>query len=195
MAIGSPDKTARLDQLRTYARVQVRAGFNTAEEIRADVYDAVSEEVKAPAEAQRLTDDFLSAAHAELALDAADWPQLTQFDALQAAFAELEQHDVVILQACADHWAAHDELQRRAAEGRPVRGIGYFTHSDVWHAVEHQMLELNLWHGTSANVAPGDELLDLVLDVLARHGIDSLFDEGRLELTVSWQRRPVHSPA
>ncbi|MEJ7707038.1 MAG: hypothetical protein WKF82_06980 [Nocardioidaceae bacterium] len=82
--------------------------------------------------------------NAELALDAADWPQLTQFDALQAAFAELEQHDVVILQACADHWAAHDELQRRAAEGRPVRGIGYFTHSDVWHAVEHQMLELNL---------------------------------------------------
>ena len=51
------------------------------------------------------------------------------------------------------------------------------------------MLELNVWHATSANVAPGDELLALVERTLADHGIASHFDEGRIEVTVAWQRR------
>ena len=43
------------------------------------------------------------------------------------------------------------------------------------------MLEINLWHGDTANVAPGEPLLDLVLGMLARHGIPAVFDEGRIE--------------
>ncbi len=190
MAIGSPDKAARLAQLRNYARVQVWSGFRAHAEVRADVLEAVMEEVKNAEEAARLTDEFLTEAEDSLAEAARTWPSVTEFDRLQAAFADLERADIVVLQACHDHWAANELLQRRAAEGTPARGVAYFTHSDVWHAVDHGMLEINVWHGSSANVADGDELLDYVQQTLSSHGIDSLFDEGRIEVTVAWQRRP-----
>ncbi|MDQ3480225.1 MAG: hypothetical protein M3423_02645 [Actinomycetota bacterium] len=190
MAIGSPDKTARLAQLRTYTRVQVRSGFKSDGQVRADVFDAAMDEVKDPAEAQRLTDEFVVAETADLAREAANWSGNTQFDDLQAAFEDLEARDIVVLRACEDHWSAQEVLQRRAEEGKRPWGIAYFTHPDVWHAVEHGMLEINVWHGSSANVAAGDELLTFVHDTLARHGIASLFDEGRIEVSVTWQRRP-----
>ena len=68
-------------------------------------------------------------------------------------------------------------------------GYIWFTAPDVWHAVDDGMLEVNLWHGTSANVAPGDHLLDAVLSCLARHGLRARFDEGRIEVDAHWQRR------
>jgi Domain of unknown function (DUF6891) len=97
----------------------------------------------------------------------------------------------MVLQACDDHWSAAELLQTTSAAGVRPRGIAYYTHTDVWHAVDHGMLEINVWHGDSANVAPGDELLEFVQQTLARNGIESSFDEGRIEATVSWQRRPV----
>jgi len=190
VAIRSPDKATRLDQLRTLAKVQVWSGFCAAPQIRAEVYDAVVDEVKDVAEAQALTDAFLASATEELVAASSTWPSMTDFDRLQAAFSDLERADLVVVQACDDHWAADEVLQAGAAEGRPPRGVVFFTHTDVWHAVEHGMLELNVWHGDSANVAASDELLVEVTGVLERHGLTSLFDEGRLEVTLSWQRRP-----
>jgi hypothetical protein len=190
VAIGSPDKAARVAQLRNYARVQVWSGFRPLSEVRADVLEAVREETPDTDEAERLTDELLADAQDSLAEAAGTWPSVTAFDRLQAAFSELEADGIVVLQACEDHWTANELLQRRTAEGSPVRGVAYFTHSDVWHAVDHGMLEINVWHGSSANVAEGDELLDHVRQTLGRHGIDSLFDEGRIEVTVAWQRRP-----
>ncbi len=52
------------------------------------------------------------------------------------------------------------------------------------------MLELNVWHGNSANVREGDDLITFVQQVLADHGLTTRFDEGRLEVTMAWQRRP-----
>ena len=191
MAIGSPDKATRLAQLRNYARVQVWSGFRPIDDVRADVFEAVQEETKDDTEATRLTEEFVSWAQSALAEAADTWPAVTEFDRLQAAFAELAEADIVVLQACDDHWAANDLLRSRAAGGTRPRGVVYFTHTDIWHAIDHGMLELNVWHGNSANVAEGDVLLKEVQVTLAIHGIHSLFDEGRIEATVAWQRRPA----
>jgi hypothetical protein len=51
------------------------------------------------------------------------------------------------------------------------------------------MLEVNLWHGSTANAAPGDPLLDEVLGVLEKHGLAAHFDEGRIEVDAHWHRR------
>ena len=198
MAIGSLDKAGRLDQLKTLARVQVWAGYQTDDEVRADVLTAVGDEESDPAVAARLTEEYIEQAHADLAAAAQTWPAPTAYDRLQAAFADLRSRDVHVLEACDDHWAANDVLTESAARGESPAGIAYFTHADVWHAVEHGMLELNVWHGTSANVAPGDALLDLVEQTLADHGIASHFDEGRIEVTIAWERRPEgprHTPS
>ncbi len=193
MAIGSPDKAARLDQLRTYASVQVRSGFRLPGEVRSDVYDAVvDEQVCDPAETQRLTDDLLSAARRSHEEAASTWPDVTEFDRLQAAFGVLENAGIVVLQACEDHWSANELLEQRSSEQRTPWGIAYFTLPDVWHAIEHDMLEVNLWHGSSANVAAGDDLLDFVLRTLGDQAIRAVFDEGRIEVSVAWQRRPDH---
>lgn len=191
MAIGSPDKAGRVGQLRTFARCQVWSGYRTDAEVRADVYDAALAEERDPDRAEVLTEELL--AHARDDLDSASrgWPTPTAFDRLQHAFAELRAADVAVLEAVDDHWAANELLMQARADGRPPRGIAYFTHPDIWHAVEHGMLEINVWHGTTANVAPGDELLDLVLSVLSTHGVLAVFDEGRIEATVPWQRRPA----
>ncbi len=191
MAIGSLDKAGRLEQLKTFARVQVWSGYKTAAEVRADVLEAVLDEVTDPAEAASLADEYIAQAEQDRAEASTSWPSTTGFDHLQAAIADLRSAGVIVLEACEDHWAADAALKHAATDGGPPTGIAYFTHADVWHAVEHGMLELNVWHATSANVAPGDALLDLVQQTLARHGLESLFDEGRIEVSISWQRRQV----
>ena len=189
MAIGSLDKAGRLEQLKTYARVQVWSGYKSDAEVRADVYAAVLDEESDPETAARLTAEYVASAGRDLAAAEQGWPHPSGFDRLQGAFADLRSSRVVVLEACEDHWAANDVLIRAAERGETPLGIAYFTHADVWHAVEHGMLELNVWHANTANVAPGDDLLDLVLRALAAQGIDSVFDEGRIEVSVPWERR------
>jgi hypothetical protein len=190
MAIGSPNKTARLEQLRDWTRAQVWSGFRDDEALRPEVLAAVQDEVRDRAEAVRLTEEYIADAHQRLAEASSAWPAETDYDRFEAAVAEIEAGGVVVLQACDDHWAANEELQRRTAEGSALRGVAWFTHSDVWHAVEHGMLELNLWHGDSANVAEGEDLLADVEAILHKHDLPAHFDEGRIEVTMTWQRRP-----
>jgi hypothetical protein len=189
VAIGSLDKAGRLEQLKTFASVQVRAGYRDAESILAEVFEAVRTEVGDDEQARRLSEQYVAAARRALDEEAVTWPATTEFDQLEAAFAELEASDIVVLQACEDHWAANEVLSQRAAAGHRPRGIAYFTPTDVWHAVEHQMLEVNVWHGDSANVLDTDQLLADVIATFERHGLAAHFDEGRIEVTVRWQRR------
>jgi hypothetical protein len=194
MAIGSLGRAGRLDQVRAFAAMQLRSGYRTDDEVRADVHEAVLDEVGDPAEAVRLTDEYLAAGARSWRDDAAHWPARTQHDALLDAFQALRAARVMVLEAVDDHWAANDVLVALEERGESPRGLAYFTHTDVWHAVEHGMLEVNLWHGSRANVTDSDDLLTEVIAVFADHGLAAHFDEGRIEVTVAWQRRP-DSPA
>jgi len=190
----SGPKVSPEERVRDFARVQVRAGLLDDDAVLREVTEAVADEVDA-ADPAVVAADMVRAARAELAVDELTWATPTDHDRLVGAFGELAAADVVVLQGIEDHWTASAELRRRAAEGRPPRGVAWFTAPDVWHAVDHGMLELNVWHGDSANVAPGDSLLDLVIDALARHGLAAHFDEGRIEISASWHRRPAAAPA
>ncbi|HEU0287852.1 MAG TPA: hypothetical protein VFR22_12470 [Nocardioidaceae bacterium] len=177
-----------VERLHDYARVQRRAGFLDEAALLADVTEIASEDVDAES-AQRLAREAVVAADAAYESARADWPAVTDYDRLQSAFDDLALRDVVVLQAVEDHWTAERLLSERRDVGEPVRGVAWFTAPDVWHAVDHGMLELNVWHGSSANVAPGDELLDEVIAVLDTHGLSGHFDEGRIEISAFWQRR------
>ncbi|MGH3471114.1 MAG: DUF6891 domain-containing protein [Nocardioidaceae bacterium] len=189
MAIGSPNRTARLEQLRVYARCQVWSGYREPSAVRAEVLEAVQDEVTEAAEAERLTDTYLADARQELVDAAATWPVPTGYERLQAALEDLRAADVIVLEAVEDHWEVNDTLDRLRADGHSPRGVAYFTHTDIWHAIENDMLELNVWHGNAANVIDGDELLTLVCHTLERHQLPAAFDEGRIEVTIQWQRR------
>lgn len=172
-------------ELRDFARLQVRAGLLPAEQQHDDVVAAVRAEMP-DTDASILARAWLAAARQELAREQTGWAGPTDHDRLESAFAECASHDVPVLQGVEDHWVAQRHLD--AADPRP-RGIAWFTQPDVWHAIDDGMLEVNLWHGTGANAAPGDPLLDAVLSCLDRHGLRAHFDEGRIEVAARWQRR------
>ncbi|MPZ60427.1 MAG: hypothetical protein GEU93_03835 [Propionibacteriales bacterium] len=178
-----------LDELRDFARLQVRAGYLTEDESRAEVAEAVRAELPDENAPEQVAARWLAECERALEAEQRGWPDTTDFDRLLVAFDDLRMAGIVVLPACEDHWSATAELERLEATGARPHGIVWFTHPDVWHAIDHGMLEINVWHGDSANVAPGDVLLDTVLETLSRHDLPAHFDEGRVEVSVHWQRR------
>ena len=184
------DETLAEQHVREFTRVCVRAGLLSTDEVHAEVVQAITAELPDRADdADALARGWVSEARESLRVDQESWPEATDYQRLQSAFEEIELADVVVLQGCDDHWTAKAVLDERGASGDPPRGVAWFTAPDVWHAVDEGMLEVNLWHGTTANVAPGDALLDDVLGVLEKHGLTAHFDEGRIEVDAHWHKR------
>ena len=180
--------SAAADELHDYARLLVRAGYGDAAALRTEVAAAVRSD-RDSADPDAVARELVTGALDQLRTEQDGWPATTDYDRFAAALEELTTRGIAVLPYVDDHWAAAAELERRDNRGERVTGIAWFTPPDVWHAVDHGMLELNLWHGDSANVAPGDDLLDEVLAVLDRHGLPAHFDEGRIEVAMHWQRR------
>jgi hypothetical protein len=184
------DQALAEKHLREFTRASVRAGLLDEAAVRDEVRQAIEVELpERAAEAGDLAAAWVDQAREELRVDQLSWPEATDYQRLQSAFAEIELADVVVLQGCDDHWSAKALLDERTAAGTTPRGVAWFTPSDVWHAVDEGMLEVNLWHGSTANAAPGDELLDEVLGVLEKHGLAAHFDEGRIEVDAHWHKR------
>jgi Domain of unknown function (DUF6891) len=183
-------ETLAEQHVREFTRACVRAGLLPADELHAEVVQAIVTELPDRADgADELADAWVGEAREALRLDQEGWPEATDYERLQTAFDELEIADIVVLQGCEDHWVAKRLLEERSAADDLPRGVAWFTPSDVWHAVDEGMLEVNLWHATTANAAPGDELLSDVLGVLEKHGLAAHFDEGRIEVDAHWHKR------
>lgn len=183
------DPTAE-EQVRAFTRSCVRAGLLSSQEMHDEVLEVIAKDLPdRAAQADELATAWLEEAHDQLREDQRDWPESTDYERLQSAFAEMELMDVSVLQGCADHWAAKRLIEDSLAGGAGLRGVAWFTPADVWHAVDEGMLEVNLWHGTTANVAAGDELLDDALGILEKHGLSARFDEGRIEVDAHWYKR------
>ncbi|KRF11492.1 hypothetical protein ASG90_17320 [Nocardioides sp. Soil797] len=187
------------EELVDFARLQVRAGLLSPERQLAEVVEATKAEMP-ETDAPLMARAWLAAAAKSLTADAAGWPAITDYDKLQAALAECSSHGVLVLQGVEDHWAAKEALSSSSSSsssssvssgsGEGLRGVIWFTHPDVWHAIDEGMLEVNLWHASTANAAPGDHLLEAVLSCFSRHGLSAKFDEGRIEVSAFWHRRP-----
>jgi hypothetical protein len=176
------ERTAR--ELRGLARVLVRSGYADHAAITAALTEAVQEDAPSM-DAAALVPLLIGEAVMDLNEDASTWPATTDPDRLDAVLAELESRGLVVVRYTTDHHAAREVLE--AAEH--PQGLVFFTDTDVWHAVDFGMLELKLWHPDTANVAPGEPLLEDVLALLRRNDLPATFDEGRIEVTLDWQRR------
>jgi len=164
----------------------VRSGLGSADVVHEQVVDALRAD-HPDLDADAVASRWIAESVAGWCGDAAGWPETTDYDRLQQAFGALEDAGIAVLQGCPDHWSARDAL---TAQERSLRGIAWFTAPDVWHAVGHGMLEVNLWHGSTANAVPGDALLEDVIAAFTQAGLEAHFDEGRVEVSAYWQRRP-----
>ncbi len=176
------------EHVREFTRSAVRSGLLGPQELYDEVLLALTTELPAVEAPETLAQRWIEEFRDQLRADALSWPEVTDYDRLQAAFAQLRAAGLVVLQGCEDHWAAKAVLE--AGGEPPPRGVAWFTQPDVWHAIDEGMLEVNVWHPSTANVRPGDALLDEVVEVLASHGLPAHFDEGRVEVSAYWQRRP-----
>lgn len=177
-----------LADTRAWVRDVVRSGLLDPDALQAEVAGVVAADLP-DLPAEETARDWIAEERAAWATDASGWPETTDHDRLERAFARLEELDIAVLQGCADHWVARDLLRRR--EPAVPRGVAWFTPADVWHAIDEGMLEVNLWHGSTANAAPGDPLLEEALACFADEGLAAHFDEGRIEVSAHWQRRPA----
>ena len=176
------------EHTRAWVRDVVRSGLLDPAELEAEVSGVVATD-HPDLPAAETARAWIAEERDAWAREAGSWPVPTEHDRLQGAFTRLEALGVVVLQGCADHWAARDLLRDDGDPDRP-RGVAWFTPADVWHAIDDGMLEVNLWHGDTANAAPGDALLEEALGCFADEGLAAHFDEGRIEVAAHWQRRP-----
>ena len=187
---------ADFDDLHDFIKVQVAAGYAPLDEIVDDTVDVFADTTADP-------DALRIAAHAvaEQAYSAhvraqADWPDTTDCDRLDAAFAELEEAGIIARQnfsCCGTCGAAeiHDEIDLAEQAGRPARGFTFFHIQDTEHAVGGESLYLS-YGAADQDRAAAVEIGHEVVDILGRHGLSPAWNgkhANRIKLPLTWQRR------
>ncbi|MFS3129538.1 DUF6891 domain-containing protein [Nocardioides sp. Bht2] len=177
-------KERKEQELRDLARLLLLSGLDEPARMRNELAEAIRADLPRTADADALAEAWLAQARSDAVAEPG-----AQVDGarLAAALEECRHRQLAVLVGVHDHWAAKAELDRAHAAGESPRGVLWFTRADVWHSIDAGMLEVNLWHSTTANGAPGDALLDEVLGVFARHGLAAHFDEGRIEVAATWR--------
>ncbi|MDX2109822.1 MAG: hypothetical protein SFY80_06215 [Verrucomicrobiota bacterium] len=184
-----------LQELRSYIQRDVDAGFlpegeiaKNAVEILADDYDANV----LTRQAVRMTLEIIDAHKQEQA----SWPQTTDCDRLDTAFAALERAGVVARQdfCCCGNCGAgeiREEMDKVAQSGTRVRGYAFYHMQDTEAAVDGGGLYLNfgaVQEGKAAAIEIGRE----IVATLKQQGLQVNWDETwakRIGVQLDWKRR------
>ncbi|MCC7389460.1 MAG: hypothetical protein IT431_11895 [Phycisphaerales bacterium] len=173
---------------------EVAAGFRSPEEMITSVLECFEDEAD-PAALRPHLETHLHGALAAHRAAQAFWPETTDCDRLDAAFAELESRGILARQnylccgtcGCA---AIADEMSKAGAQ---VRGYTFYHEQDTESAVEGYGVYLNYGaanhdDGPEAAVEIGEE----IRDTLERHGLRVDWDgtiEERIAVALDWKRR------
>jgi hypothetical protein len=185
-----------LDDLRDFIRVQVAAGYAPVSEVVAQAVEVFADTMLAPDELRTAATSLADAAIAAHLVDQAGWPETTDCDRLDAAFATLGTAGIVARQhfSCCGTCGAteiHDEMDQVAKDGTDVRGYTFFHVQDTEHAVEGESLFLSYGSADQdkdAAVAVGNE----IVAALREHGLEPDWNgrhANRIGLPLVWQRR------
>ncbi len=185
-----------LEALKHYVTHEVRGGFASVTDIPAAAVEVVTAEDIEPADllpyAEQYTADSLVQLHEEQQF----WPDVTDCDRLDQAFADLEKtgllsrQDFSCCQPCG-HGDMSDEIESAIAQGRTVRGYTFYTWQDTEWTVDGQDLCLtyaSVEDGDGATIAVGHE----VVSALRASGLSVEWDgsiEKRIVVSVEWRRR------
>jgi hypothetical protein len=141
--------------MRASIETDVAAGFDTPAEIVEGVVYAYSDDV--PAEIlQPIAEKLVARAIQKHLETQAEWPTTTDCDRLDAAFADLEDHEILARQNCSDcitsgHDAMQEEVARAGEQGREIRGYTFFHMQDTNLVVETGILHLAFGTGPASD--------------------------------------------
>jgi hypothetical protein len=191
--------TEERDDLKVWARIHVRGGYEPVDEIE-DILLDMTEEFDSRISERDRQSEVRSAVIQEiesLRADQTGWPILTDFDRLELAFDMLEDADIVARQnftCCGTCGAAEISVEIEDFEtlGRRARGYVFFHQQDTESAVETG--ELYLSYGAANNTADAVflQIGQEIAATLAAVGLKVHWDgklERRIGVTLNWQRR------
>jgi len=187
---------ADFDELHDFVKVQVAAGYASFDDIvdeAVEVFDGALPDPQAlRAAATAITEQAISAHVRDQEL----WPEMTDCDRLDAAFAELDGLGILARQhySCCGTCGSND-IRVEMGQVTAARGFTFFHIQDTEHAVGGEFLYLSYGSANADRtdaVAIGRE----VVDTLSRHGLRPSWDGrhvNRIGLPLTWQRRrPAH---
>ena len=190
----SPDEKA--EWVRDQIRRDVASGFYDEDAILTNAADAFEDEFT-PEELRPLAQQMLRQALAEQRAAERHWPDETDCDRLDAAFAALEDDGVIARQnfsCCGNCGATEIWEEVRAVEdagGAPVQGYAFYHMQDTEGAVDGGGLYLNYGaceDGEDAALA----VARTIVAELEAHGLATQWDgswDQRIGVTLDWKRR------
>src|SRR5262245_18046584 len=174
----------------------VAAGFDAADRIAESAVGVAADDGVDSDALEPLAREFTREALAEHYRAQAEWPERTDCDRLDEAFAELERRGIVCRQnfSCCGTCGASEiwgEMEAAAKSGRPICGYAYFHMQDAESAVECDGLYLSYGataEGEDAALAVARE----IIEVLNPHGLATDWEGSwrtRIGVTIDWKRR------
>ncbi|WCM26426.1 hypothetical protein NDN01_20860 [Sphingomonas sp. QA11] len=191
----SPDPDEKIDRLRDQIRRDVATGFYDEDVILVQAVASFEEEFDPPVlrrEAQRLLREALLE-HSEAQRG---WPERTDCDRLDDAFAALEARGIVSRQhftCCGTCGSTEiwDEIDAVEKAGRPARGYAFYHVQDTERAAEGGGLHLNYGACEEGEEAALAVAKDIVTHLEA-HGLRTEWDGSwaqRIAVSLDWKRR------
>jgi len=201
-ARAEPDQTVAAPQVDIIADVRrqieadVAGGFASEDEIITAAVDVHGDDHGDPVALRRQACQIAAEALQAHALKQAGWPEQTDCDRLDAAFAALEANGVISRQnfsCCGTCGSGEiwDEIDTAKEAGRPARGYTFYHMQDTESAVDGYGVYLNYGsceEGPEAAVAIGHE----IIAHLNQHDIQTEWDgqiEHRIAVSLDWKRR------
>jgi hypothetical protein len=194
-------KADERDDLKMWARIHVRGGYEEADEIEEILFE-LTEDFETPmSERDRrieVRNALIGAAQA-LVDEQDSWPVLTDYDRLELAMDTLEDNGVVAranFTCCGNCGAAEigAEIEDYEALGQVARGYVFFHQQDTESAVEGHGLYFSYGAAHSehdaAHIAIAQELFDLLVAVGLKPHWDGKIDH-RVGVVLDWKRRWV----
>jgi hypothetical protein len=184
-----------LDDVRERVRLDVAGGFHGRDELIQSAIDYVADELP-EAEVRPLAIQYVEQALAAHAREQRSWPQTTDCDRLDAAFAALEESGIVMRQnftCCGTCGSSEiwDEIDAVQAEGRPAYGYGFYHMQDTDSGVDGDGVYLN-YGACDEGEEPALATARAIVDALERHGLKTDWDGTwgqRIGVSLEWKRR------
>jgi hypothetical protein len=184
------------DDLHEFIRVQVAAGFSPVADVVDEAIEIFVDTSLPPHALREVAQTLAEQALAGHIAEQATWPETTDCDRLDAAFAALDADGIVARQhfSCCGSCGAseiHDEMDQATKAGQTVRGFAFFHIQDTEGAVSGESLFLS--YGSAdrdkdAAIAIGHE----VVSALRERGLHPAWNgrhANRIGLPINWQRR------
>jgi hypothetical protein len=179
------------DDLVEFVNLHVALGDETYDEIVESAVDYMDGEADAD-EIEALASSLTASALSAHVSDQTTWPSTTDCDRLAAAFAELNDTDIVAREnfACCQTCGLA-EIGGEVSDAAAARGYAFYHQQDAESAVESG--SLHIAYGLFGK-PPTPEIGNEVAEVLRRHGLDVYWDGSvtrRIMVRMNWQRRRV----